>query len=366
MCCSLTWLSLWYKRKKKRLKAKSSQHDTKRKRKRKVTMCRPDEDIETKDDDKNENEKNQTKIVYTEEELEAMRRVKRLLMGLENDDDDDDDDENENKTKLSWTSSRKKNKYNVDESKIGNGIFLAMTTINCKLRVDEAAKKFQKLLDIMEECGVPEGFGVSPLKGDEKENDEEDETTISTNDNGLWIEEAAYQLSSYAPTGPNYDGASTIWIRGNVSRVSIDEERHHTLAGTMFILACHADSVSLRQGVTFVIDTTIDKSSLGPKVGNEGKLQKLYQSYPLRPQQILIAGTNMITRVIVNTAIQVASLFTKQKVLDRIEFITLEQAKTKIPLSSVPVYLGGEGGGNGTVINDWVKQRLEQFPIPEL
>jgi hypothetical protein len=153
-----------------------------------------------------------------------------------------------------------------------------------------------------------------------------------------------------------------MWITSG-NQVAIEEERHHVLAANMYTLAVHADPISLREGVTFVID--MSQSTPPPKIGNEGKMQKVYQCYPLRPQQIMIAGTNMFTTIIVNASIKVASLFSKQKVLNRIRFVTVEDAVSQIPESSVPKYLGGPGGGHAS-IERWVQERLQHFPCPEL
>jgi hypothetical protein len=131
----------------------------------------------------------------------------------------------------------------------------------------------------------------------------------------------------------------------------------------MHFMAVHADAISLREGITFVID--VSKSPPPPKIGNEKNIQSFYQAFPQRPQAILIAGTNTITRVLVNASIKLASLFTKQKVLDRIKFVTIEQAKNSVPLASAPKYVGGEGGGIES-LQQWVKERLENFPAPEL
>ena len=157
-------------------------------------------------------------------------------------------------------------------------------------------------------------------------------------------------------------GASIIWIVGG-GKVSKEEERNHCHASLMHFMAIHADMISLRHGVTFVID--VSKTPEGPKMGNERQLQNFYQSFPQRPQSILIAGTNELTRIIVNTSIKLANLFTKHKVVDRIQFVTVEDAKNKIPLSSAPKYVGGQGG-NIENIEDWVKERIVNFPLPEI
>jgi len=49
--------------------------------------------------------------------------------------------------------------------------------------------------------------------------------------------------------------------------------------------------------------------------------------------------------------------------LQRINFVTVEDAKNMMPLKSAPVYVGG-GGGDIESYEDWVKERLEQLPFP--
>lgn len=249
-------------------------------------------------------------ITYTDEELDAIRQVRTKLI----------------------------EEYGIEESRIGLK-FLAVATINCKLRVEETCKKMIKLFEIMETLDCPDGI-----------------------DDELWKPEAAHELKPYAPVGRDYQGASIIWIQGG-GKVPKEEERNHCHASIMHFMAIHADMISLKQGVTFVID--VSKSPEGPKIGNEKRLQNFYQAFPQRPQSILIAGTNRLTRIIVNASIKLASLFTKQKVLDRIEFVTVEDAASRVPLSSAPKYVGGQGGGIDN-LEDWVKDRLENFPMPEL
>lgn len=250
-------------------------------------------------------------VIYTAEELGAMREVKaKLLMD-----------------------------HGIVESRIGLA-FLAVATINCKLRVEEAVKKIKKFLDMMALLGCPEGI-----------------------DNELWKPEAAHELKSYEPCGKDFKGSSMIWINSNGRKVEEDEQRFHVHACIMHFLAVHADAVSLRQGITMVIDVSV--SPKGRKVGNEKEIQGFYQAFPQRPQAIMIAGTTRVTRMVVNASIKVASLFTKQKVLDRIQFVSIEEAKHKVPLSSAPRYVGGQGGGVESTVS-WVYERLENFPIPEL
>ena len=103
----------------------------------------------------------------------------------------------------------------------------------------------------------------------------------------------------------------------------------------------------------------------GEKVGNEQLIQSFYQAIPQRPQVTLIAGCSYLLRTIVNASIYMATLFVKQKVLDRISFLTVEEAAEMLPKESAPEYVGG-GGGGVAKYEDWVKERLEQLPKPDL
>jgi len=95
------------------------------------------------------------------------------------------------------------------------------------------------------------------------------------------------------------------------------------------------------------------------------KLQKLNQAFPMRPQTIKLAGASRIKRILINGLIRVASLFTKQKILDRIQFVSVEEAVNSIPKESAPRYLGGGGGGIEDM-NQWITDRVLSLPIPTL
>ena len=66
-----------------------------------------------------------------------------------------------------------------------------------------------------------------------------------------------------------------------------------------------------------------------------------------------------------NASIKLASVFTKQKILQRIHFVTVEEAKNMFPRESAPVCVGGEGGGIERY-EDWVEERLGLLPKPNL
>ena len=131
-------------------------------------------------------------------------------------------------------------------------------------------------------------------------------------------------------------------------------------------LSVHADPKTLREGVSFVIDfsTRRDISKL-PKQGNERLIQSFYQAIPQRPQVIMIAGCSLPTRAFVNASIKLASIFVKQKILQRIHFVTRDAAVQHLPAGAAPAYLGGDGGGVESY-EGWVKDRLEKLTVPEL
>ena len=90
-------------------------------------------------------------------------------------------------------------------------------------------------------------------------------------------------------------------------------------------------------------------------------MQKLNQAYPLRPQRIFIVGANFVKRVAINALIKFASLFSKEKILQRIVFANVEVVREEIEPDQMPVYLQGKGGGV-TDTTAWVAQRLANFP----
>ena len=73
----------------------------------------------------------------------------------------------------------------------------------------------------------------------------------------------------------------------------------------------------------------------------------------------------MMKRVLINGLLKVASFFTKQKILDRIRFATLDEVLSEIPLASTPDYIGGKGG-DVKDLSAWVKTRLDGFTVPAL
>ena len=253
------------------------------------------------------------KIVYTEDELIAMRQVRTTLL----------------------------EEHGIEESRVGSA-FLAVATINCKLRVEETATKIVKLLEIMEKLGCDDGISDD------------------------FITNAKHELHPYPTVGVDSRGCSTTWIRAG-SPVPKEEERHHCQACIMQYLAVHADSKTLREGVSFILDLSGREDVMtAEKVGNEQLIQGFYQAIPQRPQVILIAGTSFLLRTFVNASIYVASVFVKAKILERISFTTIEEAVDMLPEGNAPVYVGGKGGGSEQNYEDYVKERIAQLPTPDL
>ena len=251
-------------------------------------------------------------MVYTDDEVQAMKQVR---------------------TKLE--------EHGIDKARVCDE-FLAVATINCKLRIEETVKKIVKLLAIMTELGCEDG--------------------ITSN---LWKPGAAHELKSFAPVGKCNNGCHAQWIRkgGSVTR---EEQRNHVHACVMFYLANNRDARTLRNGMIFVFDMTgRDDMATEKRQGNEKLIQSFYQALPSRPQSINIVGCSFLLRSFINASIKVASLFIKQKILARIHFSNMEDVKKHFPEESIPKYAGGEGGGIENY-GDWIKDRLDDFPLPIL
>jgi hypothetical protein len=211
-----------------------------------------------------------------------------------------------------------------------------------KLRPDTSADKYISWLNLLHD-----DFGITL------------EDVFSNLDATDTWEELRPLLENFRACGKDEMGRSIFWIRGN-GGVSVADESRSIRAGMLYWLAVHADWVSLRNGISFVVDTGGNSSN----IGNEKKMQKANQSFPLRPQRIMILGTNFVQRVIINALIRFASLFAKDKVIDRITFSTIDDVIACMPLESLPSYVGGNGAGVDVV--EWTRSRVAQFPaVPE-
>ena len=173
---------------------------------------------------------------YTREEAEAIEAVRRALLA-----------------------------DGVAADMVGE-VMLVVTTMNCKLRVDSAVVKYKEFLGVLEQYGLG-----TPL----------DLLTQS-------FERIDAFFPRFSICGDNKDkeGRSVMWINGGLTREE-DESRLVRTSCLMF-LACHADLVTLREGITMCIDTSTAPEE---KVGNERKLQETWQAYPLRPQHFFISAS---------------------------------------------------------------------------
>jgi hypothetical protein len=234
---------------------------------------------------------------------------------------------------------------------------LFLCVVNCKCRPEKAAKKYATWLKALSEFGMSSFSEIYSFLNIEPN---------GGGDEAGW-EKLRPMLTAFAGCGLDNEQRSIMWI---VTRPTLVEEEPYSVRGSMlYFTAIHSDLVSLRNGITFILDTSKQGSSFGTtKIGNEAKLQRFYQSMPLRPQAIYILGTNFVTRTIINTIISIASLFTSEKVIDRVRFADLDEVKKKIPDGSLPTHVGGGSRlDSNDKVFDWMRDRLRAFhPLPDL
>lgn len=255
---------------------------------------------------------------FTDEELKCFSRTKELLV-----------------------------EQGLSADKISNQ-YLLITTMNCKLRPESAAEKYKKWLKAMSDFNInsfDDIWSNLPLDGDGSQGD--------------WPVINSMIGAVYAGCGRDLQDRSVMWIK--TRPVQIEEERNAIRTSVLYFTAIHADLVSLRNGITFILDTT--NNGMIERVGNENKLQRTWQSIPLRPQRIFILGAGYLKRTLINAAIAIASLFTKEKVLERIRFAELDEVRNEIAEESMPVHVGGQSPiKTEEELIQWVHQRLVNFP----
>jgi hypothetical protein len=294
------------------------------------------------------------RIVYTKSELDAIRKAYTLLQ--------DTDFCKKNKRKIALSEKEISKRH------------LAITVIILKCRPDEAAAKYLEWLQGFSTWGIEE-FNEEQLINPPKRSDT--------------------YLQSYKVAGKDTNGTSIFWIdAGKKIPNDSEEEKMSAYAGIRYHMAVHACANTVRNGLTFVVDTT---NASKEKTGNEKRMQKSHNGYPLRPQHIFVVGCSKVVRVSVNSILKVTSLVSKAKVLKRVKFVTLDQlVDTKnvgtIPSESLPCHLNGrsnlddlmaninidgkkkedqkmsvgEEDGLGLRIEDWVNQRIAQIPMPDI
>jgi hypothetical protein len=218
----------------------------------------------------------------------------------------------------------------VPRSKLGE-LELITVTLVAKCRVAEAVEKF----NTWQTCLLDQ-FGVDDLWSPSADR------------------ELEHQWHRLAVAGVDEASRQMMWIHGGGTQLA--EERLTIWASALYFLAVHADLTSLRNGITLVIDTS---NSPKKKVGNERRLQVAWQNFPVRPQHIFILGTTFVTRITVNAIIAFASLFAKNKVIQRIQFDYLARVGALVGKHNLPER---HGGAPQPPTPEWVRQRLAGFP----
>jgi len=117
--------------------------------------------------------------------------------------------------------------------------------------VDKAIAKCKDYLRILTD------YGVDPRQ-------------LDPNDAAFNLATCRPFFDAYQVCGRDKEGRAVMWVQGSDVGVKPEEEALAIQAGTLYYLAVHCDLESLREGITFVIDTS--KSPAEPS-GNEKKLQ---------------------------------------------------------------------------------------------
>jgi len=257
---------------------------------------------------------------FTEDEIKALRETKALLLS---------------------------DKYKMTPEEIG-ARELMVVVMNCKCRVDEAAMKYHRWHTV-----AALGVGLKSIP--------DAFTTIGKNAENLkGTPVEKWSLMTFRCVGRDTCNRSIMWIYAN--KIPPAEEQNVLRSSFVYFVAAHADLRSMRRGLTFVLDT--DADDWKESYGNEAKMQKIWQCMPLRSQRIFILGANMVKRVLINAALALASLFTKEKVLRRIKFADDETVKKEITEENLPIYKGGKNAGvtQDDALLKYLSDRLANFP----
>ena len=211
---------------------------------------------------------------------------------------------------------------------------VAVVTMVSKCRVEKAVEKYKQFLATLSDYDLT----MDSLY--------EDQNTLHEKLAHKWT-------TSYQVCGPDNGGRSIMWI-GSSEPTQISEEQTVVHCGILYWMAVHSDMKTLRDGCTFVIDTS-KQDSYG-KVGNERKLQKTWQALPLRPQNLFIVGASFLKRLFINALIKFASVFSNSKVLARIQFVEMPTVRDEVPTESMPHELGGKERSS---VENYVMARLK-------
>lgn len=167
------------------------------------------------------------------------------------------------------------------------------------------------------------------------------------------------QFDTMRLCGRDHEGRPVMWFCGREGGTPVELEAAQVRGGVLFWMAMHADPVAFRSGVTMVID--VSRTNAGPRVGNERKLQRAWQSLKLRPQHLFIVGASFLRRLFINGLIRFASFFTRSKAAERVRFVDMDVVRGVVPPESFPADLGGHAR---IPVRDWVAARLRAWEVP--
>eukprot|EP00037_Helgoeca_nana_P021003 m.209957 g.209957 ORF g.209957 m.209957 type:complete len:278 (+) comp25478_c4_seq1:231-1064(+) len=213
---------------------------------------------------------------------------------------------------------------------------IAVVTMLSKCRVDKAVANYVKFVETLGEHGLK----ISELY--------QEEATLHS-DMGPRFND------NYQVCGVDSGGRAIMWIAAS-KPTQVSEERIAVHAGVLAWLAVHSDIFTLREGCTFVIDTS--QQNHVKKIGNEKKMQRTWQALPLRPQNLFIVGASWGKRIFINAMIKFASAFSSNKVLKRLRFVEMPAVREEVPEKDMPHVHGGEP--RCTMAN-WVAVRIAAF-----
>jgi hypothetical protein len=255
---------------------------------------------------------------FTEEEIRAARQTKKIL------------------------------RAKIDGDKLSDREII-VATMNCKLRSEIAARKYEKWLEELAQYDIHSVYDIYNGAQDKNSNE--------------WVYLAPF-FNNYAGCGRDKDDRAVVWIQSRF--IPNGMERNAIRAALMYYTAIHSDLRTMRNGITFVVDTD---GTLLPS-SRESKLQKIWQTMPARPQQIFILGTSRLKQIFANSMMMMQSLFvSSEKMASRVQFGDIWDVEDAVPLDALPVYQGGNGGGltSETALVDWIKSRIREFPaFPKL
>lgn len=297
--------------------------------------------------DKNIDNIKQEELIYSDIELQAMRQTKELLMQEE-------------------FCKKFKRLKPFKEREISKR-HLAVTTIISKCRAEEAATKYIQWIQTLSYWGI---------------------TTLNEEQLTDPCKRSDHYLQSYKVAGKDIKGSSIFWIEATEKIPNdLEEEKYSILSGIRYHMAVHSCPITLREGLTFVINVTNQPNQ---KVGNEKRMQKAHQSYPLRPQHIFIVGASKVARIAINSLLKIGSFVSKAKILKRIKFVTIEEIVDinnggTVPKESLPKHLQStcledlmanmdladnsekkNTKGQQEEIISWVNTRIALIPIPDI